>query len=98
MAKANVEKETKTEITGVTLELSREEADALAAVVAKIGGDPERSPRKHIKAIEEALEQHDLVYYTSKAYPYLTGVLQFYTHPRNRHSEQDLYSWTSLVF
>lgn len=38
-----------------TLRLSREEVDFLIAVMSKVGGNPENSPRKHERAITEAL-------------------------------------------
>ncbi|MGI5196952.1 hypothetical protein ACQEVY_25535 [Streptomyces sp. CA-288835] len=42
-------------VPAITLTVSIEEAETLMAVGAKIGGDPEHSPRKHYAAVTEAL-------------------------------------------
>lgn len=42
---------------GVTLELSKLEAQALAEVLGWVGGSPELSPRKYIHNIDEALRK-----------------------------------------
>lgn len=39
----------------VTLTLTLDEADTLAAIAGKIGGDPDRSPRKHVDEIARVL-------------------------------------------
>jgi hypothetical protein len=61
MAKAerrdlNYEVVTKVEVRdGVVLELSPEEAKMLSAVMAGVGGDPVKSPRRHADSILSAL-------------------------------------------
>ncbi|WBP87023.1 hypothetical protein [Kitasatospora cathayae] len=58
MAKAvSIEKQGTLTETTVALTLSLQEAEFLAAVLARIGGDPLNSPRKHQKSISYAL--HD---------------------------------------
>lgn len=42
---------------GVTLHLSMAEAKTLAAVGTKIGGDPDDTPRRHMDAINKALQE-----------------------------------------
>lgn len=59
MAEANLT-EPKTEVIvveaeKVVLELSREEAEAVAVVLASVGGSPTRSARRFTDAVEEAL-------------------------------------------
>jgi len=46
-----------TKQTGVTLHLSMDEARFLSAVMAKIGGDPIKSLRRHQSPISCALEE-----------------------------------------
>jgi len=41
---------------GVTLELSKDEAEALRFVFQHIGGNPDKGGRKHINAITRALD------------------------------------------
>lgn len=40
---------------GVVLELSAAEAKTLAAICARVGGSPDKSPRGHVGAIDAAL-------------------------------------------
>lgn len=49
------------------LTLSNDEAKALSEVIARIGGSPEKSQRKHIDSIAEAL--------TSAGFLYTSGVM-----------------------
>ena len=51
MAKA----EAKTKVTSIILELSDKEAETLAAILGRVGGDPNGSPRKHTDSISTAL-------------------------------------------
>lgn len=83
MANANVTRKTTVEITGVTLHLSKEEAEAVSAVLAKIGGHPEDSPRKHTEAVAKALTAQGLSYHMSPFKDHLTGTLVFYERPRS---------------
>lgn len=69
MATARVNKE----VTRVTLQLSADEADALSAVLAGIGGDPHYSPRKHIGSVFDALDDAGFRYDKSKAHKLLKG-------------------------
>lgn len=47
--------ETRTVVTGYSLTLSEQEAQALVDVLSKIGGDPYCSSRKHTQAVLDAL-------------------------------------------
>ena len=60
MATATVEKKqvpVMTEQTAVTLSLSVEEARTLRTIFNLVGGDPDKSRRKHCDDMEEALRQ-----------------------------------------
>lgn len=61
------------EVNGVTLELSKEEAESLAALFAKIAGSPTRSRRGYTNAIQDALREAGFYWETSKAYDSLGG-------------------------
>lgn len=51
-AKAGPRKTSRT----VTLKLTEGEADTLLGLMANVGGDPTRSPRKYVKRMQKALE------------------------------------------
>jgi hypothetical protein len=55
-------------IKSVTLVLTLEEARTLAVIVAKVGGEPDRSPREHASAISSALSGVGIVYRNSDEY------------------------------
>lgn len=42
----------------IVLELTREEAEAMQVVFARVGGSPDRSPRGRIENISDALAPH----------------------------------------
>jgi len=56
---------------GYVLELSKAEAAAMLAVFAKVGGDQEFSPRKHIQAITDKFFKLGLYYGDFAAYELL---------------------------
>lgn len=49
-------KATARNLTRISLDLSEDEAQALADILAKVGGSPERSRRMHAEAVSEALK------------------------------------------
>jgi hypothetical protein len=55
MANAQTKTATKTVISGITLELSVKEAFALQAILANVGGDPDKSLRAEIDNIYNSL-------------------------------------------
>ena len=55
MASATKQSVTRETITGVTLDLTLEEARTLAVVLSRVGGSPRISPREHIEAVSNAL-------------------------------------------
>lgn len=55
MATAEKTSTTVTTTTPVTLTLSEEEASTLFAVLSMVGGCPDKSPRKHTRAVREAV-------------------------------------------
>ena len=63
----------------VVLELTHEEADALTAILCRVGGSSSDSPRKHAAAISNALYKVGYEYETCEAYkylePYKTGII-----------------------
>jgi hypothetical protein len=61
MASAKKSFKTVETITGVTLSLTLEEARTLAAVYGRVGGDPDRSPRKHADSVLDALADVGIV-------------------------------------
>lgn len=63
-----VEKVVVTEEDVFTLELSREEIETLAVVMAKIAGNPLTSPRKHTDAIAQELNRLGIHYYSVDAF------------------------------
>lgn len=66
---------------GYVLELTTPEVGALLAVFSKIGGDPEFSPRKHIKSISDRFSDIGVFYSRFAAYDLLEstarGTLKF---------------------
>ena len=56
MAIATKQTETVETVKSVTLELTLDEARTLAVVLARVGGDPDHSPRKHGQSVSDALE------------------------------------------
>ena len=56
MANAFAKTETATTVTGITLELTLEEAQTLADVLYRVGGSPFTSRRKHTSSILSAME------------------------------------------
>lgn len=62
---------------GFTLHLSEAEAIALACVMSRVGGDPEKSDRKHTQAIYDALRDSGLYYREYPANDALSGSLVF---------------------
>jgi hypothetical protein len=66
---------------GYVLELTKAEAAAMLAVFAKVGGDPEFSPRKHTRAITDKFFKLGLDYGDFAAYDLLEstarGTLKF---------------------
>lgn len=73
MAKA----ETTKEVTRVTLLLSADEADAVAAVLASVAGSPVYSPRKHTRAVLAALTSAGFGISESKSLALLSGKVTF---------------------
>jgi len=64
----------------VTLKLSKDEAEALTAVLAKIGGDSHETPRKHTQAVSAALTEAGVrPFHTGADHPFnkLSGGLSF---------------------
>lgn len=57
MAEATTNIETTETVTGVTLELSVDEAKTIAAVLGNVGGDPLKSARRHADSIARALSR-----------------------------------------
>jgi hypothetical protein len=55
MATAALNKEVVETVTGVTLDLTKNEAQFLADILCTIGGDPRKSRRKHADDIATAL-------------------------------------------
>ena len=55
---ANADTTTKTVVTGVTLDLSLKEATALAAVLCRVGGNPDTTGRGLIDGINKALQDN----------------------------------------
>lgn len=71
----------------VTLKLSKDEAEALTAVLAKIGGDRHETPRRHTEAVSQALTKAGVrPFHTGVDHPFnnLSGGLSF---SRNAKSE-----------
>jgi hypothetical protein len=69
MAEATTQVRTIREKT-VNLTLSTDEAETLMAILAKVGGHRERSPRKHVEAVTVALSKAGLRPYHSASHPY----------------------------
>lgn len=82
---ADIIKKTVVEET-VTLTMSREHAETLTAVLGKVGGNRETSPREHTEEILDALVAKGFKYGTTFSIPEdhparkLTGSLMFETH------------------
>lgn len=55
MAQAVANVEVIHKIESVTLNLSEDEVNTLIAIMARIGGSPTHSPRRHVSAISNAL-------------------------------------------
>lgn len=53
---------------GYTLDLSQQEAEVLAAVLSKFGGNPSRSHRKYAQRISSALREVGIKYQDTEAY------------------------------
>ena len=72
-----------TEQVGVSLNLSTAEAETLAVILCKIGGDPYDSPRKNVESMSRALEGQGVYYINGSTGEYLrdfkcaTGNLYF---------------------
>lgn len=64
---------------GFTLKLSVNEAEALVAVLARVGGSPTDSPRGDAKSVLRALQNAGSRDYLSEGHPlrYLRGSMQF---------------------
>ena len=54
-------------IETITLDLTPKEAGTLAVVLARVGGDPVNSPRKHIRSINGALSSARVGFSTGEA-------------------------------
>ena len=61
-------------VSGIVLELTRDEAQALRAICGRVTGDPVTSRRLHIRAIHTALGQADVTCGDSTD---LSGILSF---------------------
>lgn len=84
MAAATAKEKTVTTTTleGVTLDLTPEEADALLAVIANVGGSSERSRRGAIEGIRDAIrsacpEFFGKIYCLSPAHAEASGAIYF---------------------
>lgn len=76
MAKATVRTESVPKITGVTLELSQEEAETLSAIGEFVGGDVKHSRRKHMDSINNALRSVGIAHGVDDSDPG-TGTIYF---------------------
>ncbi|MGV9546821.1 hypothetical protein [Streptomyces ardesiacus] len=65
--------------SGFTLKLSIDEAEALVAVLANVGGSPTESPRGDVESVLKALQSAGSRDYWSDGHPlkYLSGSMQF---------------------
>lgn len=63
-----------------TLILSKEEANTLAAVMARVGGSPSGSPRAHIISIQNALQRVDINYYNTTEKRLMHGSIMLDTY------------------
>lgn len=70
--------------TTYTLEVSQKEAEALVAVLARVAGDPQSSPRAYMQNIYELFEREGVAYGSSPAYHLLEGSLKFRTYPTGK--------------
>lgn len=75
MAKCVAEYQIKRTINSVTISLTEDEVNTLLVVFAKVGGDPDKSPRGHIASINDsiiaALGASDDYYRTTRQYELL---------------------------
>ncbi|WP_125262024.1 hypothetical protein [Streptomyces alboflavus] len=67
------------EVDGVGLALTMEEVAVLRAVLSRVGGSVQRSPRKHVDAIRKTLDEVVPSFYPAEGDPsyLLTGTLRF---------------------
>ncbi|QCX75697.1 hypothetical protein C9F11_10070 [Streptomyces sp. YIM 121038] len=67
------------EVEGVALTLTMEEVAVLRAVLGRVGGSVQRSPRKHVDAIRKTLDEVVPSFYPQEGDPthLLTGTLRF---------------------
>jgi hypothetical protein len=80
MAKVTpTEVEVTTKVPGYTLELSDAEAQTLTLVLAMVGGDGDRSARKHTQSVYDALEAAGIDYESNLDYRRIEGSIRFST-------------------
>jgi len=95
MAKAmktyrTVEKTVKVTEPVVHLELNPDEVDTLVGLFGFIGGHPDRSPRKHVQAMNKALGGVAGVdYFTTNSRKLLNGSLNFMDFPTTAMSPDE---------
>ncbi|ARX87905.1 hypothetical protein SMD44_07390 [Streptomyces alboflavus] len=67
------------EVDGVALALTMEEVAVLRAILSRVGGSVQRSPRKHADAIRKTLDEAVPAFYPADGDPsyLLTGTLRF---------------------
>ncbi|WJV49931.1 hypothetical protein [Streptomyces flavofungini] len=67
------------EADGVEMAITMEEVAVLRAILSRVGGSVERSPRKHVDAIRKALDDVVPAFYPADGDPsyLLTGTLRF---------------------
>jgi hypothetical protein len=81
----NVQRETK-EIVTYSVKLSKDEAETLAYVLAKVGGTEEKSARGDTQGILNALAAEGVNYEKAKAYGQANGSIIFSDRPEPKRT------------